>query len=163
MMEMTMRQIAVAAMMAFAALAATVPAQADYNGAGPLRNGDQCFHYSSGFERSYGGFGYWGRCRHKASATAETVHTSRAAKAQSQFDGTWTVSRSPTTECPDNIFKINILTGVVEAPGGSGLVSASGNIRFPGRNNQYTGRLRDSTGSGTYAGKCFGSFSVSRS
>lgn len=77
-----MRQftITAAAIMAFATLCAAVPAQAEMNGGGPLRKGDQCFHYSSRADETYGRFGYWSACPQVASAvtTVSTTTTIRA-------------------------------------------------------------------------------------
>jgi hypothetical protein len=66
--------ISAAAITAFAALLASVPAMAEYH-FGPAKNGDKCWHGSGavvipgragGFSN---GFGYWGACPQPASAT----------------------------------------------------------------------------------------------
>ncbi len=53
------------ALTAFAAMAAT--AQAEILGGGPMKNGNQCFTYSSGNAKD-GRFGSWGACPQTASA-----------------------------------------------------------------------------------------------
>jgi len=63
-----MRQftISAAAATVFAALLASVPAQADTLGGGPKQVGNQCFKFSVGQERD-GRFGSWGACPQTAS------------------------------------------------------------------------------------------------
>ena len=88
------------------------------------------------------------------------------AHAQSQFNGTWTVSRanSNTEGCGTggSVFRIRINNGAVTAPGGHGSVSAAGEIRFPGIANVFTGTLNGSSGSGRFSGRCSGVFSARR-
>jgi len=78
-----MRQFTIsAAAMAFAALLASVPAQAEAVHGAPMKNGNQCFNFSP----SQGGlrdsrFGYWGACPQAASTTAAASRTTRRAKA----------------------------------------------------------------------------------
>jgi hypothetical protein len=79
--ETKMRQftISAAAAMAFAALLASVPAQAETLGGGPKQAGNQCFKYSMGQERD-GRFGTWGACPKPAStATAPSNTRGRSA------------------------------------------------------------------------------------
>ena len=62
-----MRQfmVAVTAVAAFGAMVAA--AQAEILHGGPLKNGNQCFKYSSGNDKD-GRFGAWGACPQSASA-----------------------------------------------------------------------------------------------
>ena len=99
-------------------------------------------------------------------ATAAPVLAQRG----SGFDGTWTVTRTFTANeigrgaAPSGAeFRIRIKGGVVSAAGGSGSVSPSGTIRFPGTGNYFRGTLRGNSGSGTYTGRCQGTFSARRS
>jgi hypothetical protein len=85
------------------------------------------------------------------------------------FDGTWIMRRSFEANekgpgCgPIGVdFRIRIRGGVVFAPGGRGSVSPSGAIRFPGTGNYFTGTLRGNSASGTYRGRCTGTFSGRR-
>jgi len=77
-----MRQFTIsAAAMAFAALLASVPAQAEAVHGAAMKNGNQCFNFSP----SQGGlrdsrFGYWAACP-QAASTAATSRTTRRAKA----------------------------------------------------------------------------------
>jgi hypothetical protein len=57
--------ITAAAMTAFAALLASVPARADVN-YGPKQNGDQCWKSAAGYDRE-GRYGYWSACPQTAS------------------------------------------------------------------------------------------------
>jgi hypothetical protein len=67
------------------------------------------------------------------------------------FDGTWRTNRAAPKGCSviGSDFTITIRNGVVKAPGGSGSVSASGAIQFPGRTNIFTGTLQGNSGSGS--------------
>ena len=80
------------------------------------------------------------------------------------FDGTWTLRRSVTPQCGarGSVFTIRIEGNTVRAPGGAGSIAPSGALRVPGRANVFTGALRGNSGSGTYSGKCSGTFTVSR-
>jgi hypothetical protein len=85
------------------------------------------------------------------------------------FDGTWLLRRSFTANeqgpgCgPIGVdFRIRIKGGVVFAPGGRGSVSPSGQIRFPGTGNYFRGTLRGNSASGTYTGRCQGTFTGRR-
>ena len=92
-----------------------------------------------------------------------TLLMAAPAQAQSQFNGRWTVVRSNDRGCvTGGVFTIRIKDGVVRGPGGRGSVSASGRIDFPGEANHFSGTLRDRTGSGTYVGKCSGTFTTTR-
>jgi hypothetical protein len=51
---------------------------------------------------------------------------------------------------------------VVKAPAGTGTISPSGAFTAPGKSNLFTGTLRGNSGSGTYTGKCTGTFTASR-
>jgi hypothetical protein len=88
------------------------------------------------------------------------------AQAQSQFNGTWTVTRSlnPAQGCGQqgSVFNIRLLNGVVSSPGGRGSVGVTGSIRFPGDANYFTGQLRGNEGGGTYSGRCTGTFTARR-
>jgi hypothetical protein len=64
-----------AAAIAFGAVLATIPAQADH-GAGAVHKDGKCFMHSNGQERE-GGFGYWGECPQTASTTATAAHHAR--------------------------------------------------------------------------------------
>src|SRR5262245_10976056 len=85
------------------------------------------------------------------------------------FDGTWIMRRSFEANetgpgCgPIGVdFRIRIRGSVVLAPGGRGSVSPSGAIRFPGTGNYFTGTLRGNAASGTFRGRCTGTFSGRR-
>jgi uncharacterized caspase-like protein len=84
--------------------------------------------------------------------------------APSGFDGAWTVRRSISRECGPNggTFTIRISGSVVKAPAGTGSISPSGAFTAPGKWNHFTGTLRGNSGSGTYTGKCTGTFTASR-
>ena len=84
--------------------------------------------------------------------------------AASSFDGTWAVTRSASDPCPFpfGVFTVRVLGSTVRAPGGTGSVSANGAITFPGQDNHFTGRLRGNSGSGTFSGRCAGSFRMQR-
>jgi hypothetical protein len=104
-------------------------------------------------------------------STLVLVLTAAPAPAQrgGGFDGPWTLKRSFTLNekgpgCgPSGMdFRIRIKGGVVFAPGGRGSVSPSGAIRFPGVGNYFTGTVRGNSVSGTYRGRCQGTFSGRR-
>jgi hypothetical protein len=89
--------------------------------------------------------------------------------AQGSFDGTWILKRSfaanaNARECgPMGMdFRITIKGSVVSAPGGRGTVSPSGAIRFPGVGNYFTGTVYGNSVTGTYTGRCQGTFSGRR-
>ncbi len=65
-----MRQfmISAAAATIFAALLASVPAQADILNGAPMKAGNQCFNFTPGQSRD-ARFGIWGACPQTASAT----------------------------------------------------------------------------------------------
>ena len=63
-----MRRCTVMAVTALAVLT-SIPAEAEMSGGGPLRKGNQCFHYSTRREAQLGGFGYWGDCPQAAGVT----------------------------------------------------------------------------------------------
>ena len=63
-------------MTAFAALLASVPANADMH-YGATQNGKQCFKWSPGFGRE-ASFGYWDTCPKPASAATAPAATRRA-------------------------------------------------------------------------------------
>jgi hypothetical protein len=50
----------------------------------------------------------------------------------------------------------------VQSPSGTGSISPSGALRVPGKVNMFTGTLRGNSGSGTYSGRCSGTFTASR-
>jgi hypothetical protein len=82
-----------------------------------------------------------------------------------RFNGTWQITRTYSPRCPVeySVFAIRIKNGVVSANGGDGTVQGNGRIAFPGRDNSFRGFLRDTgTGSGTYSGRCTGTFTASR-
>jgi hypothetical protein len=55
-----------AAAIAFGALLASAPVQADQSGGGPIRKGNQCFKFSQSMEKD-GRFGSWDACPQAAS------------------------------------------------------------------------------------------------
>jgi hypothetical protein len=63
-----------AATIAFGALLASIPAQAETLGGGPKQAGNQCFKFSTGQERD-ARFGSWGACPQTASAAASTAQS----------------------------------------------------------------------------------------
>jgi hypothetical protein len=67
--------LSAAAMTAFAALVASVPAQADMH-YGPSRNGNQCYQTSPGSGRSEG-FGAWTTCPQPAGTAATARRAAR--------------------------------------------------------------------------------------
>jgi hypothetical protein len=70
-----MGKYAVYAFATFAlAMVASVPSQAEMLGGAPVKNGNQCWHGSSG---SREGFGYWGACA-GSPAQASAARTSTA-------------------------------------------------------------------------------------
>jgi hypothetical protein len=70
--ETTMRQFAIsaAAVTVFAAMLASIPAQADTLGGAPLQSAGQCFKFSVGQQRE-GRFGYWSACPQTASVAPQ--------------------------------------------------------------------------------------------
>ena len=80
------------------------------------------------------------------------------------FDGIWTMTRSASPGCHGQSasFVVRINGSVAIGPGGRGSISPSGAIRVPGRANYFSGTLRGNSGSGTYSGKCNGTFTASR-
>ena len=77
-----MRQftISAAAATVFAALLASVPAQAEQLGGGPNKAGNQCFKFSTGQERD-ARFGSWGACPQAASTAIAPRNTRRGRSA----------------------------------------------------------------------------------
>jgi hypothetical protein len=70
-----MRSVFVAAataMIVFTAMPALAPAQGDDIHGAPIKNGNQCFHYSPGLDRD-GRFGYWDACPQTASVPVKTA------------------------------------------------------------------------------------------
>lgn len=65
-----------AATIAFGALLATAPAQADH-GAGMVHKDGKCFHPAQAQDRDTA-FGYWGECPQTASATVASTVSSQA-------------------------------------------------------------------------------------
>jgi hypothetical protein len=83
-----------------------------------------------------------------------------------RFNGTWRVTRSVGPDCPIEFaqFAIRITNGVVSANGGNGSVTGTGQLKFPGRDNFFRGRLNSNgTGNGTYSGRCTGTFTAIQS
>jgi Caspase domain len=80
------------------------------------------------------------------------------------FDGRWTITRSSSERCSasQSVFSISILGNIVHGPGGRGSVSATGEISILGKSNRFSGRLRGNSGSGTYSGRCEGTFTARR-
>lgn len=80
------------------------------------------------------------------------------------FDGVWTVRRSVAPGCGARsaVFTIRVRGSEVRGPGGFGSISPSGTFRVAGRANAFTGTLRGNSGSGTYSGKCSGTFTASK-
>lgn len=60
-----------AAAIAFGALLASAPVQADQSGGGPIRKGNQCFKFSQSMEKD-GRFGSWDACPQAASVPVNT-------------------------------------------------------------------------------------------
>lgn len=81
-----------------------------------------------------------------------------------RFDGTWTFTRSITARCGANsaVFTVRILGGVVTGPGGRGRLSDSGDVYVPGSANNFRGKLNGNSGSGSYSGRCEGTFTAQR-
>jgi hypothetical protein len=73
-----MRQfmMAVTALTAFGAMVAT--AQADNLQGAPMKNGNQCFKYSTGVDAKDGRFGSWGACPQAASTSTATATANAA-------------------------------------------------------------------------------------
>jgi hypothetical protein len=73
-----MRQflMAVTALTAFGAMVAT--AQADNLQGAPMKNGNQCFKYSTGVDAKDGRFGSWGACPQAASTSTATAAANAA-------------------------------------------------------------------------------------
>jgi len=69
-----MRQFIIA-VTAFGAMVAT--AQADNLQGAPMKNGNQCFKYSTGVDAKDGRFGSWGACPQAASTSTSTAATPR--------------------------------------------------------------------------------------
>ncbi len=68
-----MHRLTIAAVtIAFVALLASAPAQADDVHGGPIVQNGQCFKYSRGYEKD-ARFGSWGACPQTASAGASTT------------------------------------------------------------------------------------------
>jgi hypothetical protein len=67
---------AATATIAFSAILALAPAQADDIHGGPIKNGSQCFRYSASFERD-ARFGSWAACPQTASVAAAPATNSR--------------------------------------------------------------------------------------
>src|SRR5262245_50050838 len=104
-----------------------------------------------------------------ASLVAAASTSPALAQRGGSFDGTWFLTRSFSANesgpgCgPLGVdFRIRIKGGIIFAPGGKGSASQSGAIRFPGVGNYFTGTLRGNTASGTYTGRCQGTFSGRR-
>ena len=87
-----------------------------------------------------------------------------SAETNTSFDGAWTFTRSITAVCGANqsVFPVRIENGVPTGPGGKGSLSPSGDIRLPGASNTFSGKLSGNSGSGTYGGKCTGTFIARR-
>jgi hypothetical protein len=65
-----------AAAIAFGALLASAPVQAEQTGGGPIRKGNQCFKFSQSMEKD-GRFGSWDACPQAASvAVSANANTS---------------------------------------------------------------------------------------
>lgn len=83
---------------------------------------------------------------------------------QSNFDGSWALKRSITEECGafNLILRFHISGRTITGPWGGGTISPSGAFGVPGKVNYFTGTLRGNSGSGTYKGKCTGTFTAWR-
>jgi hypothetical protein len=77
-----MRQfmVAVTALTAFGAMVAT--AQAENLQGAPMRNGNQCFKYSTGVDAKDGRFGSWGACPQAASTSTNTAAATATPRAR---------------------------------------------------------------------------------
>ena len=100
----------------------------------------------------------------KKQTDAAKSRLDEAAQAQppSQFDGAWTFTRSISELCGarNSVFSVIIAGGVVHGPGGRGKITSAGRIEFPGKANKFTGSLRGNAGSGTFEGRCTGTFTA---
>jgi hypothetical protein len=79
-----MRQfmLTVTALTAFGAMVAT--AQAENIQGAPMKNGNQCFTYSTGADAKDGRFGSWGACPQAASTSTATATTTRRSTRRSR-------------------------------------------------------------------------------
>lgn len=117
------------------------------------------------------------QARGAATEAGEAAEKERASKSRSAslekpqgatssgaFDGVWNFDRSVTLECgvKGSHFVVRVQGGAAYGPGGRGTVSPDGAIYVPGRANSFSGRLRGNSGSGTYSGRCSGTFTASR-
>jgi hypothetical protein len=75
-----MRQfmLTVTALTAFGAMVAT--AQAENLQGAPMKNGNQCFRYSTGADAKDGRFGSWAACPQSASTSAATATARRSTR-----------------------------------------------------------------------------------
>lgn len=56
---------------------------------------------------------------------------------------------------------IRISNGAVTTGGGTGAMAGTGRVQFSGRDNSFRGVLNaNGTGSGTYSGRCIGTFTA---
>jgi uncharacterized caspase-like protein len=82
-----------------------------------------------------------------------------------RFDGTWTFTRSSSARCPEShsVFTVRIEQGKVTGPTGrKGTLSLAGKITVPGKSNDFSGVLHGNSGSGSYTGRCTGTFTAAR-
>ncbi len=102
--------------------------------------------------------------REKTAAVPPAVTAPPPKPPVASFDGAWTFTRSITERCGPggSVFSVIIAGGVVHGPGGKGSVSPSGQVRFPGKANYFTGTLSGNSGRGTYEGRCTGTFTARR-
>jgi hypothetical protein len=98
-----------------------------------------------------------------ALATVALSSIGAQAQGKSNFDGTWSVMSSLSERCVRGAtFTITIKGSKVWAPGGRGSITEFGRIQFASKINTYTGTFRGDSGSGTYRGRCVGTFAAKR-
>lgn len=87
----------------------------------------------------------------------------RQPEATANFDGKWLMLRLASGQCVQAPFEITIQGTVVKSPGGTGVVSKSGAINFPGTVSKFTGQITGNRISGSYkTSYCEGRFTGRR-
>jgi uncharacterized caspase-like protein len=82
-----------------------------------------------------------------------------------RFDGVWIFTRSAEPGCSqqNRVFPVYIEKGIVTGPTGKkGTLSTAGKISVSGKSNDFSGTLHGNAGSGTYTGRCTGTFTAKR-
>ena len=100
----------------------------------------------------------------ESKSRSAALEKSNVAVPSGAFDGVWNFERTVTLECgvKGSRFVVRVQGGTAYGPGGKGTVSVNGAIHVPGRANTFSGRLQGKAGSGTYSGRCSGTFTASR-